>query len=156
MNHRLLTRILVVVLASSLVAGCSWITDFVILNTSSGDLAITYVVNGKMCPDDNFISIPATKTISELKKEQGAWRKLTLSQYTCDPKTMAVTTTLPPHSALRVARKGTYTGPENYGNVDFDVLRLELKGTEGAVSLTGLKVLKSFKRQSDVLYVFSY
>lgn len=119
-------------------------------------MTVTYTVNGKSCPDDNMIIIPARRTIIELKKEQGAWQKLAPSDYSCDPNTKAVTTTLAPQTALRVARKGTYTGPGNYGNGDFDVLRLELRGIEGTISLDGLKVLKAFKRQSDVLYVFSY
>lgn len=156
MNQSLLIRVLLVILASTLVAGCSWITDFVILNTSSGELTVTYTVNGKSCPDDNIIIIPATKTISDLKKERGVWRKLSPSEYSCNPSTLAVTTTLPSQTALRIAGKGTYTGSENYRNEDFDVLRLELHGVEGTIRLNGLKVLKSFKRESDVLYVFSY
>ena len=156
MNLSLLAQKLVVILPLSLIGGCSWITDFVVLNTSTAELVVTYVVNGKSCPDDNIIIVPATKTITELKKGHGVWKKLTTTEYSCDPRMMAVTATLPPQLALRVARKGAYTGPEHYGNFDFDVLRLELNGIEGAISLDGVKVLKSFRRESDVLYVFSY
>ena len=155
MNPRRSFHILLVVLISAL-AGCSWITEFVILNTSSGDLTVTYTVNGKSCPGGSFIIIPATKTITELKKEQGVWKNMTPSEYSCNPSTMSVTTTLPPQAALRVAEQGNFRGLRNYEDENFDVLRLELKGTDGTVSLSGLKVLKSFTRESNALYVFSY
>jgi len=143
-------------LLSTLISGCSWITDFVISNTSSADLFISYKVSGKSCPEDNFTPVPARKTNTELKNRDGEWKKLSPNEYSCDANTMVVKTTLPPNTALRVARIATYIGPEHYGNEDFKVLRLELNGTEGEIHLNGLKVLKAFKPESETLYVLSY
>jgi len=119
-------------------------------------LLVSYTVSGKSCPDGNFTTIPARKTNAELRNDAGEWQKLTPDDYSCDADTLAVKTTLPPKMALRVARIATYTGPDSYGNDDFKVLRLELKGVEGEVRLNGLKVLKAFKFESETLYVLSY
>lgn len=139
-----------------LLSSCSWITDFVIANTSQSELSVSYLVSGKSCPDDNFIIVPARKEITDLKKDGAKWQKLTSKDYTCNASNFIVTTTLPPSTALLVARVSTYTGSASYGNDSFQVLRLELKGSEGEISLKGLQVLKAFKAESKTLYVLHY
>jgi len=156
MNSAKLIRSACLVLLSALISGCSWITDFVISNTTSADLFISYKVSGKSCPEDNFTPVPAQKTNTEFKNQEGEWKKLTTNDYSCDANTMVVKTTLPPNMALRVARIATYIGPESYGNENFMVLRLELRGAEGEMHLNGQKVLKAFKPENKALYVFSY
>jgi hypothetical protein len=100
--------------------------------------------------------VPARKQIAELKKDGAAWKKLTSNDYTCDAGNFVVTTSLPPNTALLVARVATYTGSASYGNDNFQVLRLELKGSEGEISLKGLQVLKKFTFENKSLYVLYY
>jgi hypothetical protein len=137
-------------------SSCSWITKFVIANTSQSQLYVSYLVSGKSCPDDNVIIVPARKQIADLKKNSVTWQKLTSNDYTCDASNFVVTTSLPPNTALLVASVATYTGSASYGNDNFQVLRLELKGTEGEISLKGLQVLKKFIFENDSLYVLYY
>ena len=139
-----------------LLSSCSWVTDFVIANTSQSELSVSYLVNGKSCPEDNFIIVPARKDITDLEKDGAKWQKLTSKEYTCNENNFIVTTTLPPRTALLVARVATYTGSASYGNDNFKVLRLELKGSEGEMSLKGLQVLKAFKFESKTLFVLHY
>lgn len=143
-----------VALIAMALAGCSWITDFAISNTTGSDLLVSY--RARTCPDGNDVVIPARKTNSELRDSEQPWNVLAPAEYSCDSTRGVVETVLPPGMALRVAGKGTYLGPDNYGNEDFDVLRLELKGVEGEVNLQGLKALKAFERKSKVLYVLAY
>lgn len=143
--------------ASLLLSSCSWITDFVIANRSDAELSVSYLVNGKSCPDGNFIIVPARKEIADLEKDGVKWQRLTSKEYTCDESAFVVATTLPSGTALLVARIATYTGNiSSYGNNAFNVLRLELKGSEGEVSLKGMQVLKAFKFESKTLYVLHY
>lgn len=139
-----------------LIPGCSWITNFVISNTSSADLLIAYTVQGRVCPDNNLIVVPARKANADLKKDSVEWKELTANSYSCDADTLVVKTTLPSMTALRVAQIGTYIGQANYGNEDFQIRRLELKGSEGEIDLKGLKVLTAFKRENKALYVLIY
>ena len=138
-----------------LLSSCSWITEFVIVNTSESQLSVSYLVSGRSCPDDNFIIVPARQRITDHKIDGAKWEKLTPTEYTCN-ESKIVTTTLSPSTALVVARVATYTGSEGYGNDNFQVLRLELKGSEGDISLKGLQALKAFKYESRSLFVLRY
>jgi hypothetical protein len=133
------------------------VTDFVIANTSESPLAVSYVVNGKSCPDDNVIIVPARKDVADLEEGDTRWQKLNPTAYACDESSFVVTTTLPPNTALLVARVATYIGnAETFGNESFQVLRLELKGSKGEIALKGLQVVKAFRFVNKTLYVLHY
>jgi hypothetical protein len=101
--------------------------------------------------------VPARKAIADFEKDGANWQQLAPGDYTCDAGNFVVSTILPAGTALLVARVATYTGSDSYGNNEsFDVLRLELKGVDGEISLNGLQVVKAFKFETRTRYLLNY
>jgi hypothetical protein len=80
MRHALL---LLLVLASSFLSGCSFWTDYVIVNSSGGPVQVTYTIAPTgIDPLAAGVGIPAMLPTSQL--DEGEWRKLSATEFGFD------------------------------------------------------------------------
>src|ERR1700730_4252468 len=105
-------RVMLVVLVASaaLLTGCSYVTDFAIVNESDQPIEVRYKVKnfpGNFAPP----VAPATIAASQLSaKGNQQWNKLNSNQYQLDQENRIVVLRLTPHEALLIADMHNYSG----------------------------------------------
>jgi hypothetical protein len=138
-----------------LCAGCSYKTDFVVLNKSDGVIDIQYrLKHFFLKPSGEFddSQTPAALPITEFEKSKHEWRKLAANEYTWDGANDTFTVHIAPNQALRVGSAVNYTGSAD----NFDLMSIKISGKNGSLDLQGKPAQTEFKSQSSTQYVLEY
>src|SRR5438105_7609169 len=142
-----------------LCSGCSYLTDFVVVNASGQAVEIRYTIKKPLNPlSPTRIPVsPGVKQTSQLQ-QQVAWRELTTSEYKFDVEARTVTVSLMPGQALRVAHYNLADGSSSDTEraTLFFVEGLEVTGGNGEILLKGEQVYKSFLAESKTVYALRY
>jgi hypothetical protein len=139
--------------------GCSWMTAFAVSNRSETPIEITYSYSGpfQTCP---FVgskppAVASTETMGWWRPH-AEWTELDRSQYRVDLQVCSIGITLPPNTAVRIARELNYTGHQSGRWGILADLSLTISAPSGEITLTGFELVRSFSKRSDALYEFSY
>lgn len=132
-------------LMASLVSmtGCSYLTDFVVINASDDRVEIRYIVKKPADPRafSTIPMVPEIKPISELNQEV-AWHVLLASEYSFDPNSRMVVVPLKPNEALRIEQLNL--ADKQLKASDFPIEELHIAGAHDDVELQGEQVYNSF------------
>jgi hypothetical protein len=154
--RRLLPVIIALVALSN--AGCSYVTDFVIVNKSDQTIQVRYKVKAESVGPPTFEPRPAKIAASEMKtRDKKAWRNLRPDEYQVDQKTRTVTVNVAPNEALWVTSMFHYFGDSDPNDIaKWPLDEITLTGTEGEMTFTGDKTRQAFEYVSQVLYTLTY
>jgi hypothetical protein len=144
----------------SLLTACSYLTNFVVVNSSDQIVEVRYKVKkpGQSVSGILMLPIkPAIKPASQIE-EQNPWRDLSTSEFTFDPDNRIVTISLKPGDALRIEQRNLVDGPQDERNQasNFAIEEIILEGANGVIRLEGEHARKSFLPQSKKTYTLTY
>lgn len=148
-------RVIAMLLVGSvlLLAGCSYSTDFVIVNESDAVIMIRYEVKdfpGPFYPP----TTPAVVAASELRDDRAQW---TSTQFQVDEGSRSVTTQLLPGQALLVARMNHYSSHDDPTDEHkFQIRRIVMSGTRGDQEFSNGQARTAFTRITRTLYTLTY
>jgi hypothetical protein len=134
----------------STLTGCSYSTDFVVLNKSNDAITVTYsFISDRAIQEDKI----RKKPIKEVENRESDWLHPPQDQYTLDLKSNSVTVELAPQEALLLDQMGNYDEDDaKY----FRIASVTIKGSNGSEAYEGKLVLKQFERESMLLYTKTY
>lgn len=144
----------IVLLASVLLlAACSYMTDFVIVNDSDAAVTVRYEV--KDFPGPFHLPLaPGVIAASELSEDRQQWDPVL---FEVDETSRSVTTHLMPGQALRIATLHHYSGHDDPNDAqNFQIRRITVSGTSGELDLTGDQARTTFTRVARTLYTLTY
>ncbi|HEY2960857.1 MAG TPA: hypothetical protein VGJ37_00450 [Pyrinomonadaceae bacterium] len=147
-------RLLLIILVSYLpfLSGCSFSTDYVIVNSSPAPVRVTYLI-GRSGIDPltaTGVNVPAMLPVAELTERQ--WRKLSSGDFEYDPSTHVVSVLLPPNRGLLIARGGDYRPDAPTDN--FIIREIHIVGAGGELVLKDSAVPKAFVVVPKPFYAF--
>lgn len=133
-------------------AGCSYSTDFIVVNASEQPLLVTYTIRTTSSDPlaETGNGTPAVLPIAELSERE--WRPLTSNEYLFDPSSRTVTFSLPPNQGLLINRGGEWRSNSEMPS-GFIIESIQLVGMNGATVVEG-NVYKSFVLVDKPTYVF--
>jgi len=155
-----LRRVICLLLLSAICfvcAGCSYITDFVVVNNSAQPIEVRYRV--KQFPSEFGLPDKPAIILASLLDSHGGqqWNVLTSGQFAVDQGNRAVTVRVMPGDGLRVADMVNYSGHEDAWDAnEFPVDGITISGTNGNVELAGPKTRTAFAEVSLALYTLTY
>jgi hypothetical protein len=139
---------------------CSYLTNFVVVNSSARIVEVRYRVKdlGQSIPPIQMLPTrPAIKPASQIE-QQNPWRELSTSEFTFDPKSRIVTVLLKPGDALRIEHRNLVDGPQDDSSqaANFAIEEISLEGANGLLRFEGAQARKSFVPQSKKTYTLTY
>ena len=143
--------LILLLLFASVLAACSFSTEFVVVNDSGSPVLLRYKVGARSDPLAGS-EIPATLAARQLRS--GEWRRLSAGQYAFDPGNGVVTVSLKPGEALRISIGGGGERGDCVG-VDDSIKEVDAQGPSGGISLRGDQVYKSFGVEPKPFYSLS-
>jgi hypothetical protein len=147
------------ILSVSLLAGCTYGTDFVVVNDTGQAAEVSY--RPKVMPPNSplyFTGVPAKLAASQLRHSGQQWRELAPGEFRLDEGSRTVIVPLAPGEALLVTRVGDY----DYYDEDsrraelFPIEEVAVAGAGGEMKVTGEQARKAFIKESAGLYVIAY
>lgn len=151
----MMRRLLLIVSLGLLLAcaGCSYSTDFIVVNASEKPLLVTYTIRSSDIGPilHAGIGTPAVLPIAELSERE--WRPLTANEYSFEPSTRTVTLSLPPNQGLLIDRGGEWRSNSEMPS-GFDIEKITLVGVNGETVIEGENVFKSFVVVAKPFYRF--
>ena len=123
-------------------AGCSYSTDYVVVNSSGAPVRVTYTIAPTTI--DPLVAtgvVPSMLPTSELNGRE--WRKLSATEYVFDRANRTVTISLPPNQGLLITRGGDYN-PNPPVAEKFVIEEIRIAGANGEMILKGNAVSKAF------------
>jgi hypothetical protein len=149
------TLLLLIVLASLSSGGCSFSTDYVVVNSSGGPLQVNYTIAPTSIDPlaATGVGIPAMLPTSELNGKPREWRKLTVAEFAFDRSNRTVTVSLPPNQGLLITRGGDYN-PNPPVAEKFIIEEIHIAGPSGEMILKGDAVRKAFVVAPKPFYSF--
>lgn len=150
MRRLLLIVSLCLLLAS---AGCTFSTDFIVVNASEKALLVTYTIGSTDINPlaEAGVGTPAVLPIAELSERE--WRPLTSNEYSFEPSSRTVTVSLPPNQGLLINRGGEWRSNSERPS-GFIIERIKLAGINGETVVEGENVFKSFVLVDKPFYFF--
>jgi hypothetical protein len=149
--------LLTVLVLPAILAGCSYRTDFVVVNESASPIEVRYQV--KNYPG-SFASVvaPASISASELSpKGNQEWTRLTSTRIRLDEPNRTVIVQLNPQEALLVTTMHNYGGHDDAGDAqEFPIQEINISGAHGEMKLAGEQARTSFAQISRALYTLTY
>lgn len=135
--------LLLVILVSLFLGGCSFSTDYVVVNSSSAPVQVIYIIAQTSIDPlvATGVGIPAMLPASELTGRE--WRKLSAAEFAFDRVNRSVTVSLPPNQGLLITRGGDYN-PDPSAATNFIIKELRIAGSNGEMILKGDAVQKAF------------
>ena len=135
--------LVLILLQAYFLAGCSFSTEYVIVNASGGTLEVTYTIapTGIDPLATTGVGIPAILPTSKLMGRE--WRKLPAGEFVFDRVNRTVTVSLPPNQGLLITRAGEYN-PNRSAATDFIIKEIRIAGPNGEMTLRGDAVPKAF------------
>ena len=150
--------LILILLVSLMSAACSYLTDFVVINSSGSPVEVSYKVKAPPSGPQKIQTIPAIQMASELSgngKKQ--WHDLAADRYKIDQISRTITVNLLPQEALFITTMHHYTGPDDSSDVSFfPIEEISIVGSEGNLTSSGKQLLNAFSKQSRVLYTLTY
>jgi hypothetical protein len=145
--------LLLIVLTSSILGGCSFSTDYVIVNSSGGAVQVTYTIAPTSIDPlaATGVGIPAMLPTSELNGRE--WRKLPAAEFAFDRSNRTVTVSLPPNQGLLITRGGDYN-PNPPVAEKFIIEEIRIAGPNGEIIFKGDAVRKAFVVVPKPFYSF--
>jgi hypothetical protein len=136
--------ILLIAIVASFFGGCSFGTDYVIVNTSGASLQVTYIIAPTSIDPlaATGVITPAVLPVSQLSGHR-EWRKLSGTEFVWDHATRTVTVSLPPNQGLLINQGGEYN-PDHPVPERFIIQEIRIAGANGQMILTGDAVPKAF------------
>jgi len=146
-----------------MLAGCSYLTNFVVINATDRPIEIQYVIKqpGDSSPPFSVTQTlpitPAIKSVLQLG-QQTEWRELSAAQYTFDPDNRRVGVSLMPNEALRIDKQNLVDGKVDDASLaaKFSIEEINIMGGYGEIKLQGEQVRKMFVAESRKLYTLTY
>ena len=138
-------------------AGCSYITDFVVVNGSAQSVQVKYRV--KQFPGEfGLPAKPATLLASQLDSHGGQqWNNLSSDAYHVDAVSRTVSVSVVPGDALRIADMSNYASHDDAWNAnEFPIEEITIWGANGDLRLTGQQTRTTFTKVSLALYTLTY
>jgi len=156
MPRRCLFLVALLLFAAGL-SGCSYLTDFVVVNDSGAPVEVRYQIKnypGTFSPP----VAPASMSASELKsKGNQQWTTITSSRFQLDEANRTVIVQLSPQEALLVTRMHNYAGHDNPADAqEFPIQQISLSGVHGETKFVGEQARRSFTEISSALYTLTY
>jgi hypothetical protein len=135
--------LLLIVLTASFSGGCSFSTDYVVVNSSSAPVQVVYTIapTGIDPLVATGVRIPAMLPTSALTGRE--WRKLSAAEFSFDRVNRTVTVSLPPNQGLLITRGGDYD-PAPSSSTNFIITEIRIAGSNGEMILKGDAVQKAF------------
>lgn len=151
----MIRRLLLIVSLGIVLAcvGCSFSTDFIVVNASEKPLLVTYTIRSTASNPlvETGIGTPAVLPIAELSGRE--WIPLTSSDYSLDPSSRTVTLSLPPNQGLLINRGGEWRSNSEMPS-GFIIEKIKLVGASGETVVEGEGVFKSFVVVATPFYRF--
>lgn len=143
-----------------LLTACSYLTDFVVVNETDNPIEVRYVIKNPVYPHPPELTIPvkpATKKVSQLH-QQIAWQELSPTQYTFNPDTRMVITSLMPGEALKIEQCNLVDGKvdDRHLNEKFRIERIFIVGSHGELDRQGEQLRTMFTAESNKIHVLTY
>jgi hypothetical protein len=140
-------------LVASFSGGCSFSTDYVIVNSSSATVQVIYTIAPTSIDPlvATGVNIPAMLPVSELSGRE--WRKLSAAEFSFDRPNRVVTVLLPPNQGLLIARGGDYN-PNPSTAMNFIIKEIRIVAPNGEMILKGDAVHKAFVVVPKPFYQF--
>lgn len=141
----------------SLFAGCSYITDFAVVNESDRPIEVRYRVKNYPGPFAAPVA-PAVIATSQMSAKGGQqWSTLTADRYQLDQANRTVTVRVMPNEALLVADMHNYNGHgDPWDAKQFPIDEITIQGSGGEVCFRGSQSRTSFSEVSSALYTITY
>lgn len=138
-------------------SGCSYATDFVVVNDSGAPVEVRYQIKtypGSFSPP----VAPASMSASELtSKGNQQWTRLTASRFQLDEANRTVIVQLSPQEALLVTTMHHYAGHDDPGDAqEFPIQQISVSGLHGETKFAGEQSRRSFTEISPALYTLTY
>jgi hypothetical protein len=140
-----------------LCTGCSYITDFVVVNGSTESVTVRYRI--KQFPGEFGLPVkPATLLASRLDSHGGQqWNILSSDAYHVDAAGRTVSVSVGPGDALRIADVSNYGSHDDTWNAnEFPIDEITISGANGDLRLTGQQTRTTFAKVSLALYTLTY
>jgi hypothetical protein len=138
-------------------SGCSYKTNFVIVNESGQLIEVRYQV--KDHPGPFYPPVPpASMSAGDLSsKANNNWSELPASRLQIDEAQRTVTVLVKPNEALLVASMHNYFGHDNEWDArEFPIQEINVLGSKGKMSVVGDQTRRSFSKVSIALYTLTY
>jgi len=142
-----------ILVLTSLTGGCSFSTDYVIVNSSGASVQIIYTIAPTSIDPlaATGVGIPAMLPASQLSGRE--WRKLSATEFAFDRVNRTVTVSLPPNQGLLITRGGDYN-PNPPLAQKFIIEEIRIAGPNGEITLKGDAVPKAFVVVPKPFYSF--
>jgi hypothetical protein len=146
--------IIFILLQAYCLGGCSFSTDYVIVNSSSGPLEVTYTIAPTSIDPlaATGVGIPALLPTSKLMESRD-WRKLLPGEFIFDRVSRTVMVSLPSNQGLLITRGGDYN-PNRSTLTNFIIKEIRIAGPNGEMILKGDAVPKAFTVVPKPFYSF--
>jgi hypothetical protein len=151
--------LLLLILLTLTQAACSYLTDFVVINSSGSAVELRYQIRSRSPGQWSLPGRPAKMPASQLGRGGNGWVQLELpaDQYRIDEINRTVTLSLGPGDALRIATLHNYGGTEDDAERDYPIEQVTIVGAGGEMRFTGRQARLAFSVASDdSLYTLTY
>jgi hypothetical protein len=129
-----------VILMATMLSGCSYSIDYVVVNTSGAPVQVTYTIAETTI--DPLIAVgpgtPAMLPVSELSDRE--WRKLSEQEFGFDRGNRTVTVSLPPNQGLLIVRGRGEANPRPPNTIT----EIRIAGLNGEVVVRGDAIAEAF------------
>ena len=142
---------------ASLCAGCSYTTEFVVINESGNPIEVRYRLKDFPGPFAPRIA-PATMTTGQLRAGDQLWSQLSAAQFRLEPDERRVVVRVMPNQSLRVERMhraGMQVDETDEAKV-FSIEEMIILGANNEIKLQGEQVRKSFVPESKRVYALIF
>ena len=150
--------LIVLVLLTSLFTACSYITNFVVVNTSDQPVVVRIQFKAYPGPFDPspLRTAPASRRFEG--PYGGGWGELSSAQYAVNPESRMVTLRLMPDEALLAARvhRGGMQVDDAQEAEDFALDGIIISGARGEIRLEGEQLRKAFVPETKEVYTLRY
>lgn len=145
--------VILLLLLTAISVSCSYSTDFIVVNASGQAVQLTYTIAPTTIDllASTGVGTPAMLPLSELSGRE--WRALASSQYTLDRLNRTVSLSVPPNQGVLINRGGTWH-PNPEMPRGFIIQKIQVTGMNGAMSVEGDAVYKSFEVVPKPFYRF--
>jgi hypothetical protein len=139
-----------------LLEGCSYYTDFAVVNLSTAPIEVTYASGCWPCSPRTPDPRPATADARTLRPRGTRWAELSATGYRWSEDSSQVTVTLPPHTALRFASLTNWSELASDPQTErIPNLEVQMTGSPKARQYSRHDVIAPSNKRSMHLYVLT-
>ena len=135
--------------------GCSYHTDFAVVNLSTVPIKVTYATQCWPCSPRTPHPRPATVEASKLRPRGTRWTELSAGGYRWNADSSQVTVTLAPHTALRFATLINWSSDSDPETKRVPDLRVQMSGSPEARQYSRQNVIAPSNKRSMHLFALT-